>query len=340
MNYCRVSNTLNTVRVSGYNYIENAIKSTDIAYAASHPNAIILVSSEQWQDGVAACPLIHHPRNAPILFTSKTFLNQQTLNQIYKLNPSGYNGIKIFIVGDISDFVEGQLNSLGFSTFKINGANIYELSANIASYLEYPQNIFIVSAEDYKDGICVCHYSAHSGTSILFVEKDSLPWYTRTVIQLTDNPNIYIVGNYNSISEDVEEKIRRLNVKYVDRISGSNPYEVAVNFAKYRDPDNQFGWGRTYRDGHGFTFISIDSPFDGPGSAVFGHLGKHTPLLTIDPNYLPDVTSEYIESIKPIPPKEPRPPFMHGWIIGCNNIISLNAQFQVEMALSIDSTHM
>lgn len=340
MESCRIRNTLNTVRINGYNSKENAIKVTDIAYATMPPNAIILVSDEKWQDGFIATSLIHHPINAPILLTSKNSLDSRVLEQIYKLNPVGYNGIKIFIIGDISYSIEEELQGLGFSTRRIDGNDIYELSANISRYLEYPRNIILISSEDYQEGLCVCAYAAHSGSVILFTERNQLPWFTRTVIQVTEDPNVFIVGSINTISEEIEKQIRRLNVKFVDRISGANPYEVAVNFAKYRDPDNQFGWGRTYRDGHGFTFISIYNPLDSPASSAFGHLGKHTPILTIDPNYLPDITRSYIESIKPIPPEEPRPPFMHGWIIGCNNIISYDAQIQIEMALSIDAAHM
>lgn len=340
MQDCKVKNTLNTIRVGGYNHIENAINTSTIAYEAMHPNAIVLVSSEKWQDGYIASSLIHHPRNAPILFTSKNYMDPLTLNQIFKLNPVGFNGIKIFIIGDISYSVEEQLNILGFATKRISGNDIFELSANIAHYLEYPQNIMVISSEDYKEGLCTCSYAAHSGTAILFTERDLLPWYTREVIQITDEPNIFIVGSTNAISEKIESEIRNLDVKFVDRISGLNPYEVAINFAKYRDPENQFGWGRSYRDGHGFTFISICSPFDSPASAVFSHMGKHTPFLTIDPNYLPAVTMSYIESVRPIPPEETGPPFMHGWVIGCNNIISYEAQIQIESALSIDGSHM
>ncbi len=340
MQDCKVKNTLNTVRVGGYNHIENAIKISTIAYEAMHPGAIVLVSSEKWQDGYTACSLIHHPRNAPILFTSENYIDQLTLNQIFKLNPAGYDGIKIFIVGNISYYVEEQLNILGFTTKRISGNDIFKLSANIAGYLEYPQNIMIISGEDYREGLCACSYAAHSGSAILFTEKDLLPWYTREVIQMTNNPNVFIVGSTDTISENVESEIRKLNVKFVDRISGINPYEVAVNFARYRDPDNQFGWGRVHRNGHGFTFISICSPFDSPASAVFSHMGKHTPFLTIDPMYLPAVTMSYIESIKPIPPEETGPPFMHGWVIGCNNIISYEAQIQIEEVLSIDGSHM
>ena len=337
---CRVINTLNTLRVKGYNHREIAINSSDIAYAATHPNSIILVSDEKWQDAYAACSLIHHPINAPILFTSKYNLDMQTVNQIYKLSPIGYNGIDIFIIGDISYLVEEQLNNLGFSTYRIGGNDFYQLSANIADYQEYPQDIIIISANDYREGQCTCSFAAHSGTTILFTEQDFLPWHTRKVIQLTYKPNVYIVGSYNTISRSIDEQIGKLHINSLDRISGESPYEIAVNFAKYRDQDNQFGWGRTYRDGHGFTFVSIYSPFDSAASALFGHLGKHTPILTINPDYLPEVTYAYLESVKPIPPEEPTPPFMHGLIIGCNNIISYEVQLEIENTLSIDEHHM
>lgn len=337
---CKVINTLNTLRVKGYNHREISITSSDIAYAASHPNSIILVSDEKWQNAYAACSLIHHPINAPILFTSKYNLDIETINQIYKLNPIGYNGIDIFIIGEISYLVDNQLNNLGFSTYRIDGSDFYQLSSNIADYQEYPQDIIIISANDFREGQCVCSFAAHSGTTILFTEKNFLPCHTKKVIQSTYKPNIYIVGSYDTISNSIDEEIKRLNINFLDRISGEGPYEIAVNFAKYRDQENQFGWGRSYRDGHGFTFVSIYSQFDSPACALFGHLGKHTPILTIDPNYLPEITYSYLESVKPIPPEEPAPPFMHGLVIGCNNIISYEVQLEIENTLSIDEHHM
>ncbi len=340
MQNCRIKNTLNTVRICGCIPNENAIKVSNIAYADTSPNAIILVIEENWQDAFAATALIHHPRNAPILYTPKAYLDPLTVDQIFKLNPVGVDGIKVFIVGEVPYFIEEQLNILGLGTKRISGNNFYETAARVAEYLEYPQNIMIISGEDYREGLSTCAYAAHSGDVVLFSDRNQLPWFTRTVIQITENPNVFIVGSTNTISEKVEQEIRNLNVKFVDRISGTSPYEVAVNFAKYQSPDNQFGWGRNYRDGHAFTFTSINSPLDNPSSATFGHLGKHTPILPVEPYKLPDIIKHYIESVKPIPLQVPRPPFMHGWIIGCDNIISYDTQIEIEKTLSIDEAHM
>ena len=262
------------------------------------------------------------------------------MHKVYNLNPVGIDGIKVFLVGRIPFFIEEQLNMLGFGTKRISGNNFYETAAKVAEYLNYPQNIMIISGEDYREGLSTCAYAAHSGDVILFSDKDQLPWVTRTVIQITKSPNVFIVGSTYTISEKVEEEIRKLDIQFVDRISGKNPYEITVNFAKYKSPDDGFGWGRNYRDGHGFTFTSIDSPLDNSSSATFGHLGKHTPILPAESYKLPDIIKHYIESVKPISMQVPGPPFMHGWIIGCDNIISYKTQIEIEESLSIDEANM
>ena len=197
----------------------------------------------------------------------------------------------------------------------------------------------IVSSEDYREGLSACAWAAHMGEPILFTTRNELPPYTKNVIQQTRNANVYILGSTNTISSAVEQEIRRLNVNFVYRISGSTPYEVAVNFAKYKSPVSNFGWGRTEREGHAFTFTSVLSPFDSVSGSLFAHLGKHTPILVVSKDWLPGITQSYIESVKPIPTPEPHPPFMHGWVVGCDNVISTRTQLEIERALSIDEFH-
>lgn len=335
-----IVNTLNTTRVCGGNILQNAIAISNVVYADKPPNSIILVNGQLYQDAFAGSALIHFPRNAPILFSGMNFVDPNTVSQIFKLRPQGVNGTQIFIVGGISYHVEQQLMLLGLRTKRISGANAFETAAKVAAYLNYPQNIMIVSGEDYREGLSACAWAAHMGDPILFTAKDYLLSYTRNVIQNTKNPSVYIIGSTATISNKVEDEIKKLNVKFVDRISGYNPYDVAVNFARYRSPDGKFGWGRNYRDGHAFTFTSIRSPFDSVSGSLFAHLGKHSPILVVNTDEFPEATREYIEAVKPLPAPEPHPPFMHGWIVGCENTISLQVQLEIERALSIDEHHM
>jgi hypothetical protein len=332
--------TLNTTRVCGGTYFETAVDISNIVYADKFPDSVILANGESYLDAFAATPLIHFPRNGPILFSYVNFIPQNTLEQIYRLQPKGVNGIQIFIVGGISYGVEQYLNNLGFKTRRITGINSYETAAYVAEYLYYPQNIMIIPSENYREGLSACAMAAHMGEPILFASRNELPSYTRKVIQKTKDASVYIIGSTNAISHHVEREIRSLNVKFLDRISGFNPYETAVNFAEYRSPEGDFGWDRTEREGHAFTFTSVLSPFDSVSGSLFAHLGKHTPLLVVSKDQLPETTRNYIESVKPIPAPEPHPPFMHGWVVGCEDVISLKTQLEIERALSIDEAHM
>lgn len=332
--------TLNTTRICGGDIFQNAIEISDIVYADKSPDSIIIANGDLYQDAFIAAPLIHFPRNAPILFSHMTSIDQNTVAQIFKLKPKGVNGIQVFIVGGISYSVEQQLMTYGLKTFRISGSNFYETSAKIARYLNFPKNIMIVSSEDYKEGLSACAWAAHMGDEILFATRNQLPYLTQNVITSTKDAHVYIIGSTNTISAEVEKEIRGLNVKFVDRISGNTPFEVAVNFAKYKSPVGDFGWNRTEKEGHAFTFTSILSPFDSVSGALFAHLGKHTPLLVVSRDRLPEVTKNYIEWVKPEPKPEPHPPFMHGWVVGCENVISYNTQLEIERALSIDEFHM
>jgi hypothetical protein len=332
--------TLNTTRVCAGNHYQNAIEISKVVYTGNPPGSVIITNGELFQDAIAATPIIHFPRNAPILYSHMNYIDSDTVDQIYRLKPKGVNGYQIFMVGGVSYRIWQYLTSLGFRIQIITGSDYNETAANVAKYLNYPENIMIVSSEDFREGLAACAWSAHMGDPILFTTRDELPSVTIDAIKRTKNAHVFMIGSINTISEAVEARIKSMDVTFVDRISGNTPYEIAVNFAKYKSPKGHFGWDKTERNGHAFTFTSLDNPFNNATGSIFAHLGKHSPILTVNKNLLPDVTRQYIESVKPIPAPEPKPPFMHGWIIGCENDISINTQLEINKALSIDEAHM
>lgn len=333
-------NTLNTTRVCGGDHFQNAIAISNVIYADKSPDSVIITNGEIIQDAIISAPMIHFPFNAPILFSHTNYVDRETINQIYKLKPKGINGTHIFLIGGISEEVSEYLKILGFGIEIITGRNYFETAANIAGYRNELDNLILISDEAYWDGLSACAWSAHMGTPILLTVKNYLPSYTREIILKAGNPNVYLFGSKDSISNEVENELKELNVNSLDRIPGDNPYEIAVNFSKYKSPDGNFGWGKTDRNGHAFTFTSVQYPFDSTSGAIFAHLGKHSPTLVIQSNKLPEITREFIESVKPEPKKEPGPPFMHGWIIGCEDEISYPVQMDIERALSIDEVEL
>lgn len=330
--------TLNTTRICRKDPIDVSVEISKMSFTHMKPNAVILVNENNLFDGIASAPLVHFPINAPILLTDGKSLSKKTLDEIIRLSPKGYNGIQVILVGNISKNVENQLNKAGLTTNHIIGRNHYETACMVASVKKDAKNILIVSGENLSEEIPAAFWSAHHGDPILYVNKNEIPRCVIDTIRQKQEVNIYIIGSTNIISESVEDFLSKLpNVGHVDRITGNNPYEISVNFAKYKHSETEFGWGRDYKDGHAFTFAALDNPMLIVPTVVFAHMGKHTPLILVRRNNVPLEVKEYMKSVKPNPPMDmPKPPFMHGFIIGCTDEISYNTQVDIEMLLSIE----
>lgn len=330
--------TANTTRICGDNPVNVSIEISKTIFNHMRPNAIILVNKNEVFDGIAASPLVHFPINASILLTDRNIVSDETLMEIKRLKPKGYNGIQVFLVGNISKHIETQLNCLGLSTHYITGRNHYETACEALKVTPEFRNVIIISGEEYSEGIASSYYSAHEGNPILFVKKNEVPNCTLETLKKLHHVNVYIVGSTKTVSKAVEEILRHIkNIKQLKRIHGDTPYSIAVNFAMYRDEKTEFGWGRNYVEGHAFTFGTLSDPMNIIPGVAFAHMGKHTPLLLIKTTCIPQVVEKYIECVKPIPPKNmPRPPFMHGFILGNIKDITYDTQIKVENILSID----
>ena len=330
--------TLNTTRICATNPIDTSIEVSRIGFTNMKPNAVILVNKNEVFNGISATSLIHFPINASLLFTDGNSLSKETLNEIQRLSPKGYKGIHVILVGNISKNVSSELNKCGFRTHHIAGRNHYETACMISSLRKEFKNILIISGKDYSEGIIAGYWSAHHGDPILHVQRDKIPCCTLEAIKKMKDINIYIIGSTKTVSKAVENYLANLdNVKNLDRIDGETPYDISVKFAKYRDPKTEFGWDRNCREGNAFTFGELNNPMGIIAGVLFAHMGKHTPPLLIENNTIPKVVERYIKSVKPMPHKDmPRPPFMHGFILGSTQNISYEAQVMIENTISID----
>jgi putative cell wall-binding protein len=330
--------TLNTTRICSVDAIGTSIEVSRMSFTNMKPNAVILVNENEAFDAITSTSLVHFPINASLLFTDGNSLSKETLYEIKRLSPKGYKGIHVILIGNISKNVSSALNSCGFKTRHIGGRNHYETACVIPSVRKEFKNILIISGEDYSEGIITGYWSAHHGDPILYTRKNSIPCCTLEVIKKMKDINIYIIGSTKTVSKAVENYLCNLgNVKHLERIDGENSYDIAVNFAKYKDPKTDFGWGRNYKEGHAFTFGDLNHPMEIVAGVVFAHMGKHTPLLLTQKDKVPAVVKKYIKLVKPMIPEDmPSPPFMHGFILGSTQNINYNTQVMIEELLSID----
>jgi len=346
--YTPAIDTVNTTRILGdvpitfNNYVTKVIyPSPKVKW---RPNAIILVPLTSYHYGLLASPLIHFPINAPLVFTNESCLSQETFNEIIRLSPTGENvPAKILIVGPIAPIIELQLLNAGLSVIRITGSNPIRSASEAMEFrytmapdsMEGTKNIMIVSADDHTESIPAAYYSAHMGVPILFTYRDKLPEITKQQLIKYNNKNMLVIGGEQTISDEVFNEIQDIAKSKVDRIGGSTCYEVAVNFSKYYSKESMFGWNVNTKGGWAFCFGTPNNWAYNLAACTFAHLGKHSPLLYIEPLIMPKATIEYVLAVKPIETHPPKTQFMHGFILGGFHQISTNMQIELEETLNI-----
>jgi putative cell wall-binding protein len=288
----------NIGHVTGGSPYETSVNTSRLIYTYAKPGVAIIVRADDagYADALAASALTHHPRNGPILFTAIDALPDSTFNEILRLNSlSGTTQMKILAIGDLSSNVTARLSQTGLPVEIIRGKDVYETAYLIDEKLGFPGTIIIASSLDGGTASCAAAWSAHFGTPMLIVENDTVPEPTLRAINHTYHPEIYIIGNENAVSRAVEEKLRSLNVKSVDRIGGATPSDVSVNLASYRK--GLFGWGKMSDAANAFSVVRTNEWRDAISGALLAHLDRHMPILFTDPGSLDPAVSAYLDSI-------------------------------------------
>lgn len=338
--------TKNTTRINTSDPVTAAVLVSRTLWTAqsdgSRPSSVVLTDVSNWQIAAAATDLIHHPSNGPVLYFDKDSVPQATLDELKRLGPKGAesnNGIQIVIVGPISDNAKKQLDELDMKTDQIEGHDPAEVAAAIDSYYakvagELPPGVIIGSADSPEYTLPAVNWIAHMPEPLLYVTGTDVPDATVKALQeRSGKASIYVLGPESAVSADVEEALKTYGT--VTRISGGDPYENAIAFAKFKDSKNGFGWGIT-TPGHNFSFITTDSPALAIAAAPFSHLGKHAPLLFTEESGMPDSVMSYLMELMPKYQESPAEgPYNHAWITGDADSITAKAQAEIDDMLEI-----
>ena len=253
---------------------------------------------------------------------------------IRRLNPTGISETQVVLVGRLSDRIMRQIQPMGLTVRRIIGPDdVFHTAHRILTELGTPRDVFLISTDPNHGGQLAATYAAHSGTPILLTEGTALPHHTRLALESIENPRVYIVGTTNAIPQSVINEVNTL-ADFVDIISGPDLYSLAVNFSRYSSPVEDFGWDRNEPAGHAFSF-TLTHPWQFLiSSASLSHMGKHTPFLYVNHDHVPVATAQYIMDVNPL--SGDQPPFMHGFIIGSDGVITIPVQNQLQLLLSVD----
>jgi hypothetical protein len=346
--------TKNTTRVSGNNSVANAAGVALAVYPSTvpgtHPTAVALAPTDDWQAAIAASVLMAPPIRAPILLSGAGTLPPATANALHLLAPTGagsVGGAQVIRVGDVPA-------ATGLKGAAISGTDPYALAAAIDRFAtaaagKPSPDVVIASADDANAAYSMpaAGWAAESGNPVLFVNSTGVPTATQQALQAHQQPHIYVLGPPSVIPDSVLQQLRKYGT--VARVGDQDPAANSVAFTVYRDPpcpQNQpcahvpgsFGWAMR-SPGHGYTLLNSTRPLDAAASAALSASGSYGPqlILTAPDQLPPSILNFFLDYATPGYTQEgpTAAVYNHGWVIGDPSTISVAVQAQVDSLLEV-----
>jgi hypothetical protein len=342
--------TKNTTRVSGVDPINDAAGVALAVFPSvapgTHPSAVTIAPTDDWQAAIASSVLMASPIGAPVLLSGSGALPPATTNALNLLAPTGASslaGAQVIRVGDVPA-------PKGLKAATITGVGPYALAAAINRYANATAgkpspDVVIASADDAAYAMPAAGWAAESGDPVLFVSSTGVPGSTAQALTSDSHPNIYVLGPPSVIPDTVLTQLGRYGT--VKRVGAQDPAANSVAFAVYRDPPcvsgqpcahvpGSFGWAMR-SPGHGYTLLNANRPLDAAASAALSASGSFGPQLVLDSaNVLPSsVLNFFLDYATPGYTQEgpTAAVYNHGWVIGDPSAISVTVQAQVDSLL-------
>ncbi len=342
--------TKNTTRVAGADPIADAAGVALAVYpsqgSGTHPSAVVVAPTDDWEASLAASVLMAAPIHAPLLLSGQSALPSATADALKVLAPTGSNsidGAQTIRIGDVP-------NTVGLHSTAISGSNPYALAAAIdrfesAAAGKPSSDVVIASAEDPAYAMPAAGWAAESGDPILYVTGSTIPAPTRQALTAHQHPNIYVLGPSSLISDGLVTQLGKYG--RVNRVDGPDPVSNSVAFAIYRDPPcasqqpcvhvpGSFGWALR-SPGHGYTLLNANRPLDAAAAAPLSASGSFGPeLLVQSPSSLPTPLLNYFLNYATPGYTQEGPTaavYNHGWVIGDQNAISVAVQAEMDSLL-------
>jgi hypothetical protein len=318
------------------------------AVAGTHPAAVTIAPSSDWEAAIASSVLMAPPIRAPILLSGSGALPAASADALNQLKPTGsgqINGAQVIRVGSVAAVK-------GLRAATIAGANPYLLAAEIdrlatAAAGKPSPDVVIASTSDPAYAMPAAGWAAESGDSVLFVSASGVPPATVQALIAHQKPHIYVLGPPSVVPDSVLTQLGKYGT--VARVGAQDPAASSVAFAVYRDPPcvaNQacahvpgsFGWAMR-SPGHGYTLLNGNQPLDAAASAPLSASGSYGPQLVLDTaNQLASpVLNFFLDYATPGYTQEgpTAAVYNHGWVIGDPSTISVAVQAQMDSLLEV-----
>jgi hypothetical protein len=342
--------TKNTTRVDGADPIANAagvaLAEYPSAAPGTHPEAVVLAPTDDWQAAIASSVFSAPPFRAPILLSGSDTLPSATTDALVQLAPSGSGsagGAQVIAVGDVPKVRKERLT-------RLSASDPYSMAAAIDRFTtaatgKPTPDVVIASGDDPAYAMPAAGWAAESGDPVLFVTKSSVPKATQQALQAHQRPRIYVLGPTSVIPNSVTKQLAKYGT--VKRISSSDPASSSVAFATYRDPPcpkgqpcahvpGSFGWALR-SPGHGYVLLNQDQPLNAAASAPLSASGSYGVQLILDSSskLSSSILNFFLNYATPGYTQEgpTAAVYNHAWIIGNESEVAVTVQAQVDALL-------
>jgi hypothetical protein len=349
--------TRNTTRVDGADPVSDAAGVALAVYpsqaAGSHPTAVTIAPTGDWEAAIASSVLMAAPLHAPVLLSGASALPAITAGALSELAPTGagaIDGAKLIRIGDVAATPKALRSD------SISGSDgqrdPYALAAAIdrfqaAASGSVSADVVIASAAHPAYAMPAAGWAAESGDPVLFVSATGVPAATRQALRSHAHPHVYVLGPERVISAQIVKTLRRFGT--VKRVGAVGVAADSVRFATYRDPAcaygaacghirGSFGWA-IRSPGHGYTLLNASRTLDAAASAALSGSGDYGPQLLIDdPTTLPKPVLDFFLNYATPGYTQEGPTvavYNHGWVIGDTGAVSLPVQSELDRLLQV-----
>lgn len=213
-------------RYWGKDRYETSIKISQHGWA-NGAKYIVLASGQGYADALSSAPFAKFI-DAPILLTKGDKLEEKTLEEIKRLDPS-----KVYIIGgegSISENIEDEIKSKVTNDIeRFKGGDRYETSMKIAERLPNKEKVILASGEGYADALSAAPIAAIKGMPIVLTSGERLPKLAEDYLKKDEVKMVYIIGGTASISKKIEEKLP-LSIRIYGQDRFETNAEIIRNF--------------------------------------------------------------------------------------------------------------
>ncbi|AVP55358.1 hypothetical protein K144313037_03380 [Clostridium tetani] len=223
-------------RYWGKDRYETSIKISEKGWQ-NQAKYVVLASGQGYADALSASPFAKLI-DAPILLTKEDKLEEKTLQEIKRLNPS-----KVYIIGgegSISQHIEDEIKSkISNDVERFKGEDRYETSMKIAQRFPNKEKVILASGEGYADALSAAPIAAINSMPIILTPRDRLPKLAEDYLKKDEVKTIYIIGGTASISYTIEKELP-LSIRIYGKDRFETNAEIIRNFPLDFDYKNAY----------------------------------------------------------------------------------------------------